>query len=322
MEEIFEVGEVINISDDEIEVIEIEDDEIINNNDFETKESDNDAINSGSDIESLAENSMISGMDSDIETSASKAHKNSKFKKPYSRAVPKYEKELNKALGLDVPINPFKRSLITDDVTLPISTKPNKLDLFKVLKKDNAGITALSPIKVEDDSDDGDDDGFPEKYTNLQSNAYINPFKYINTFSDSTTREAYTTKRPSTNWIQSLNESRIFGSKTLEFKRSNSNTYIKPCLKRRRTLDDNRWESGFTNFKKNKPAENEFQQQQMKFIQNLSEDGNIFNSLMGGNKGGNEGVLPTRNNKVHRVRSRIVSPYSRPNSPSTGMFRL
>ena len=116
----------------------------------------------------------------------SKIHENSKFKKPYSRVVPKYEKkireELQKELGLNVPINLFKRDLIADDVKKQIVTKPNKLNLSNVVMKDNSGATT-SPIVVEDDSDDDDDgdrDGSPEKYKNLQSNSQINPFKYLN----------------------------------------------------------------------------------------------------------------------------------------------
>ena len=214
----------------------------------------------------------------------SKVNKNSKFNKPYARVV--------------------------------------KSNFFNVEKKGNAGCTkASSPIKVEDDDTDGD--GIPEKYkNNLQSNAHINAFKYPNTFSNDTTKkEAAYTKRFSTNWIQSFNESRIFDSKTLA-KRSNNNTYIKPYLKRRLPSDDNQWESVFINFKKRIPAENEFQHRQMELIQNLSEDRNKFNSSMGSNMGGNEGVMATRSNKAHRFRFRIVSPYSRANNPSKGIFIL
>ena len=59
-----------------------------------------------------------------------KIHENSKFKKPYSRVVQKYDKkireELQEELGLNVPINLFKRDLIADDVNKQIVTKPNQ----------------------------------------------------------------------------------------------------------------------------------------------------------------------------------------------------
>ena len=241
----------------------------------------------------------------------SKIHENSKFKKPYSRVVPKYEKkireELQKELGLNVPINLFKRDLIADDVKKQIVTKPNKLNLSNVVMKDNSGATATSPIVVEDDSDDDDDgdrDGSPEIYNNLQSNSHINPFKYLNISSSDRAREA-ATQRTLKSLIQPFNGSRNFDTKTL-VKHSNNNTCIKPCLKRRRASDDNQSEYGFINFKKSKPIVDEFRQQIPKF----SQCKDTFKHIMGGN----QGVIatPPNKNKARRARSRIGTPYCVP----------
>ena len=189
-----------------------------------------------------------------------------------------------------------------------------------VVKKYNSGATASSPIIVEDDSDDGDDvDESPEEYKNLQSNCHINPFKYLNTSSNDTTRGNTATESTLKNWIQFSNdESCNFNSKTLVFKRSNNNTYIKPFLKRHRASDDNPWEYGFTNFKKSKPTDCEFRQHQQ--IPNLSECEDKLYPIMGGNEG--MMAAPPNKNKACRVRSRIASPYIRPNSPSKGIFQF
>ena len=168
-----------------------------------------------------------------------------------------------------------------------------------------------------DDDDDGGDNGgdeSPQKYKNLQSNSHINPFKYLNISSSDRAKEA-ATQRTLKSLIQPFNESRNFDAKTV-VKHSNNNTCIKPCLKRRRASDDNQSEYVFINFKKSKPAEDEFRHQQ---IPNFAECKDKFNLILGSN----EGVMatPTNKNKARRVRSRITSPYSRPNSPSKGIFR-
>ena len=190
----------------------------------------------------------------------SNAHNNNPFKKPYSRVVPKYENELQEELGLNVPINPFKRDMIANgESNKQISTDKNQWNPFKVENKENAfGITAPSPMKVKEDSND-DDDGIPEKYRNLPSNVHLNPFKYPKT-SSNRNNENYNTaqlnkERPSKTWINRpkvvsnnvhSNEQSTFASKTWikhpnERPTAASNTLktwvkrpnIKPQLKRR-----------------------------------------------------------------------------------------
>ena len=71
----------------------------------------------------------------------SKVHNNNPFKKPFSRVVPRYENKLQEELGLNIPINPFKRDLIADEESnTQISTNQNQWNPFKVEKKEIAGI--------------------------------------------------------------------------------------------------------------------------------------------------------------------------------------
>ena len=201
-------------------------------------------------------------------------------------------------------------NVTADDVKKQIVTKPNQWNLSNVVKKDNSGATASSPIVVEDNSDDdgGDNGGdeSPEKYKNLQSNCHINPFKYLNISLSDRAREA-ATQRTLKSLIQPFNESRNFDAKTV-VKHSNNNTCIKPCLKRCRASHDNQSEYGFINFKKNKPIVDEFRQHHQ--IPKFSQCKDTFKHIMGGN----QGVIatPPNKNKARRARSQIGTSYCVP----------
>ena len=124
----------------------------------------------------------------------------SKVHSTYSKVQQSYQKELQKVLGLDVPINPFKRETIADNEDneryqwnhFQIENKAMATTADDVgptrnnqdFKKDSSHVkTSAAPtspaIRVIED-DGNSDNGIPEKYKNLPSNVYLNPFKCPN----------------------------------------------------------------------------------------------------------------------------------------------
>ena len=188
----------------------------------------------------------------------SKVHNNNPFKKPYSRVVPKYENELQEELGLNVPINPFKRDMIANgESNKQISTNQNQWNPFKVKEKEIPGITASSPMKVKEDCND--DDGIPEKYRNLPSNVHLNPFKYpkasLNRNNDNNNTAQSNKERPSKTWV---NRPKVVpntksSEKTLKVASNTLKAWVKPPNKKpqlKRRAEENNWESDGPCFKR------------------------------------------------------------------------
>ena len=191
----------------------------------------------------------------------SKVH-NNPFKKPDLR-VPKYEKELQKDLGSDVPINPFKRQLIADDEV----KNEKQWNPFKVKKNVNAHVDSRNKEEKKVIEESNNYDGISEKYENLPSNVHLNPFKHPNASLNGNNSNNHNNKYPSNTWIKHPAVDSNTKIEPLSVASNSWKTWVrhsnngKPGIKRQ--AEDSLWElhsNNVTSFKKRKFSENQHQQ--------------------------------------------------------------
>ena len=144
-----------------------------------------------------------------------------------------------------------------------ISTNQNQWNPFKVEKKEIAGITASSPMKVKEDCND--DDEIPKKYKNLPSNVHLNPFKYpkasLNRNNNNNNTAQSNKERPSKTWINrpKVVQNTESSERTLKAASNTLKTWVKPPNKKPQSKRqaENDLESDSPCFKKRRPNSQE-----------------------------------------------------------------
>ena len=278
----------------------------------------------------------------------SKVHTTNPFKKPYfvtSKA--KYERDLEKELDSNTPINPFKRETIrdkgkqTDPKEHPSKVQeewnPFKVETSKTKKVVGKDQSNRHDMEKDRSSTSGRNvvgggvccDGIPEKYKNLPSNVYLNPFKYPNAASVVNNKERPpNTKRPTAHSKTYVKRTAVDKS-YIKRSTADSKTYVqRPAVnsmatwvKRpadntktwlKRPADNDQWETDSNDFKKTKIAEENHQHQQqhqhLKSIPNGKGRQN-FNPF----KGGKQGAV-AENENGRKIKIRRDGPYNRSNS--------